>query len=373
MRHLHAQFVTPLAVALAACILTGCGGVPNTSLRENQCGGCNFFYATSVSGSILEENFSAGQQAWTAPVLTLGPANSRGIAAVWQIGQAADLYVSDPENNAIRVYRISHADGSLSPSGLGPYALSGTGEPQQILVANGDLFVASTAGEVFGFKVQADGSLTPLPGSPFASGAGTTHLCASGGTTLTFYLYASNSSDPNGSISAFAVHTDGTVTPVPGSPFATVADGQPEGLFSTGGRVYAALSHAGEVAAFSIASDGSLQPIAGSPYPAEAGASSLTQVGQYLYSENTGNMSGYSIDSSSGALTALTASPFAAANATGEMNWIGNWVLVPESSPGGFLAFLWSSKGNLSPAPGSPFPAGTTPLVAYYLQVEGVI
>lgn len=111
-----------LALLLAALSgLTGCGGVP---FVPSACSGCEFVYATATSGQVLALQaqrtamFGAGS-AHPIP----GPANSTGIAVgidPYGVGPGY-LYVSDPQDDAIRVYTISTLTGELAPASVGPY------------------------------------------------------------------------------------------------------------------------------------------------------------------------------------------------------------------------------------------------------------
>src|SRR5262249_26863944 len=80
------------------------------------------------------------------------------------------------------------------------------------------------ANSVSAFKVNADGSLTLIPGSPFATGGngGSSDVDAGKITTATrehsSFVYAANNFD--GTISAFGIHREsGNLTAVQGSPF----------------------------------------------------------------------------------------------------------------------------------------------------------
>jgi 6-phosphogluconolactonase (cycloisomerase 2 family) len=235
------------------------------------------------------------------------------------------------------------------------------------------LYVASSAGKIFAFTVNSDGSLTSLAGSPFAAGIGLSHRAVANLTNANF-LYTGNSDDPNGSISAFTINSGGSLTPVVGSPFQTVPNGGPEGLnVSEGNVLYVALKNTNAVAGFSINADGSLTAIAGSPFSAGKGTSSLAGCGcgpgGFLFAANNldGTISAYSIDASTGILTQINGSPFAAKTASGDMMFVEGELFLPDASSnaiGGFVPNLTS--GAVSPVADSPFPAGSGPLALAY-------
>ncbi len=97
---------------------------------------------------------------------------------------------------------------------------------------------------------------------------------AADGAAQNNFVYTNNDTIPN-TVTGFAVGEDGTLTEVPGSPFLTGGDGTPD----TGGWVF---------------------------------ASNRIRVSTFLYASNrsTNDVSGFSIDPESGALTPVPGSPF---------------------------------------------------------------
>jgi 6-phosphogluconolactonase len=124
---------------------------------------------------------------------------------------------------------------------------------------------------------------------------------------------------------------------------------------------------------FSInASTGALTPIAGSPFslgatpPGAGGLSPFVSGGTFMYAtdRNAGTVAGFSLDSSSGKLTAVPGSPFPAGTApaqAAQAGFQGKFLYVSNNgdSAGGISAFTIDiSTGALTPIPGSPFPTG---------------
>src|SRR6266566_1097441 len=124
---------------------------------------------------------------------------------------------------------------------------------------------------VSAFSVGLGGTLTIVPGSPFLTGGeGSGLYSASNTATVTIrkkILYVANTGSNN--ISGFSINTTtGALTPVPGSPFATGGFGlygislavTPNGKF-----VYAGNAGSGDISAFRVGSHGELT-IVGSPF-----------------------------------------------------------------------------------------------------------
>lgn len=357
MRRLGAPSLLILGVSLTLA----CGN----SNKIGTCLACpeeQAVYATTNSGEVLTFPFPLGPVLET-PTSTAGPANSTGILVDGGI-----VYVSDPGNNAIRAYLINNQQPALSPASIGPFAVGAT--PGAMTLYGQTLYVTSSAGAIFAFTINADGSLTSLAGSPFQAGMGVSHLAIASLTSSSF-LYAANSDDPNGSISAFTFNSDGSLTPVPGSPFATVPNGGPEGLSVTGANsLYVALKNANAIAGFNINTDGSLSPVTGSPFAAGKGTSSLTGcfcAPALLFAANSidDTISAYSIDR--GVLTQISGSPFAATTSSGDILFVEGELFLPDASSNAVSGFIPDlSTGVVSPAPSSPFPAGSGPLALAY-------
>lgn len=135
--------------------------------------------------------------------------------------------------------------------------------------------------------------------------------------------------------------------------------------------LYVANSQSNNISTFSIASDGTLSLVCVAP-PACATSDGATgphealidPTGQYLLVTNSGlpgSVSVFSIDSSTGALTAVAGSPFYANDSPSGivMPPAGNLVYVSNPGSGMVTGFTFNaSTGALTQVPGSPFPSG---------------
>jgi 6-phosphogluconolactonase len=188
--------------------------------------------------------------------------------------------------------------------------------------------------QIFGFTIDASsGALTPMPNSPFAAVAFPGGLVADPSSR---FLYVSSfvSSDGPGAILAYSINqSTGALTPIPGYQFplfdgglvaVTQVTNDPSGKF-----LYAGIEDPGigpnlAVAVFTINhTDGTLTPVSGSPfaigdvYTYGADAIVIGPSGQFLYIPYTyplgGNVTGvvaaYRIDPATGALTMVPGGP----------------------------------------------------------------
>jgi 6-phosphogluconolactonase len=221
------------------------------------------------------------------------------------------LYVSVGPD--IFAYSINQSNGTFTPIAGSPFSL-GVGHSFQAVVAtpNGQFLYAADIGSIDLFSVDhSTGTLTEV--WSFDSGNDVELAVDPFGK----FLYASDSNAPGG-VEAFSITCSGTLTPVPGSPFAipgqTVANSEPFGIVDTGSFIYVTLAATNQVTAFSVDSDtGALTAVTGSPFASGIHPAVLAVAGNFVYVVNSsnGSISGYSTISSSGALTPISGFPFA--------------------------------------------------------------
>jgi hypothetical protein len=123
--------------------------------------------------------------AWALLLLATGPLMSRATAAKDEARSQPFVYVEsdDPAGNAIFGF-MRHDDGSLTPLPGSPYPAGGLGitptfalgpfDSDQNVIVNPDhtlLFAVNGGSDSIAvFRIGADGALTPVAGSPFPSG-----------------------------------------------------------------------------------------------------------------------------------------------------------------------------------------------------------
>jgi 6-phosphogluconolactonase (cycloisomerase 2 family) len=195
--------------------------------------------------------------------------------------------------------------------------------------------------DVSAYSIGATGTLTPVPGSPFAAGANPVSAAVDPSGK---FLYVANGSElcpacPGANtVSAYTIGATGALTPIAGSPFAAGAGPFSVAVDPTGRFVYVANQFSANVSAYSInGATGALTPISGSPFAAGTNPFSVVvhPTGKFLYVVNivSGNVSAYSINAATGALTPISGSPFgaghesalAAVSPSGLFYWVPNF------------------------------------------------
>ena len=238
--------------------------------------------------------------------------------------------------------------------------------PLSIRAAQSYLYAPSTANGatayVSAFQISAGGTLTAVPGSPFAVGQ---FLTSSAMDPLGRFLYVANGNNRN--IFGFAIDArTGELAPVPGSPFSIGTDAASVAVDPTGRFVYVTGYNFSEISGYSIQPDtGAITPLPGSPFAMAYRPYSLTfePSGRFAYvttvpgSFSTGSVSAYSVDPVTGTLAIIGSavaipingySPATAVDPTGTFLYVSSDVQV-------FAYRIDPLAGLLTPVSGSPF------------------
>jgi 6-phosphogluconolactonase (cycloisomerase 2 family) len=330
----------------------------------------------TIDGFTLDTSANTFQAtpSYTAPTI---PDNNGGVGMV--VAQKQFLYAGFGTVGEIFGWKIS-STGSLTAITGSPFPASlefpgSVGESAMITNPAGTMLFASDQLEskIFVFQIGSGGVLTPAtpPSITIPLGFQPMNLATDG---LGKYLYASNdfSSTHTGSeVAAFVIGSSGTLTPVPGSPFAFpmwLVKGEPTGQFligTSGNTVTKSGVDDNNLYVFSIAQSGAN---AGAISQVDKKATAFSPFSIAVQSNTSGNLlysfsindtatgfnaaEGYTI-SSAGALTADTGSPF-----SGLTN--GSWGQFDQS--GAFLfdygSFL-DINTNTVVTQLSPFDVGT--------------
>jgi 6-phosphogluconolactonase len=276
--------------------------------------------------------------------------------------------------------RLAAAGGSLLAAALGIFGVPAAASASTPSPVVGYTYIdgnTATANTIDGYARHADGSLTALPGSPFAAG-GTglgTGLASQGAIQVTRddrYLLAVDAG--SNQISVLRI-TAGGVPVLAGQPASSDGIKPVSVAVSPSGLVYAANSGTGgsNYTGFRLSSDGTLRPIPGSTYavPDSSGLGDVffNALGDHLIGTRTGTSQ---IDSflvlPGGRLLAAPGSPF-----TGQgLGQLGaefspaspSELFVSNAHNGNLLgtvsAYRDSLLGQLSPIGSSPYADGQT-------------
>jgi 6-phosphogluconolactonase (cycloisomerase 2 family) len=298
------------------------------------------------------------------------------------------LYIASAGDNEVAAFSIDPTSGKLTelnggvpyPAGAGASAIPAFSPDGKYLYVMDSANSGTGNTAISGYSIGADGSLTALPGSPYpAVPAGT--ACPTSGCDPTWivftpdgkYAYVSDSGVDL--ISAFSVNA-GVLTPLATPTFLT--DEHPKDLTidATGTHLYAPVANGstpGAVDWFTINADGTLTggKATGSSVPAGVGPVYLDidPTAPFAYVSSTGgaHVYGYSINATTGALTALASSPFSTgAGSTPQFITIdpsGKFGYTANEGTSNLSQFsVDSSTGALTPIGSGTAPAGLKPI-----------
>jgi len=267
-------------------------------------------------------------------------------------GLSHNAYVSLPRRGSVQLLQINNSTGIITLGAETPQVQGTTPTGLALTPSKKFLYaVNSQANTISVFNVGADGTLT-LTGTPTVAGSGPD--AAAVDPSGKYLLVTNNFSND---ISVFSIDAgSGALTQV-GSPVPANTDPSEILIMPSGQFVYVTNPQVGVVSAFSFSdSDGTLQQITGSPFISGAGALGLALDAsqQFLYVANPsasnlppfastiGNISGFSIDSSTGALSPVLGSPFTSAVAS------SSGPLAITVDPGGRFVYGFNSGTSTS-------------------------
>jgi 6-phosphogluconolactonase len=323
----------------SSCTPTG-GGIGTTGNGQSAAFAFNIVGSGTINGISLSSGTSATLQnisGFTAPTV---PSNDESAEVV--VAQKKFVYAMFPLTQLLYGWSIDSTTGNLTSVSGSPYTISSLGG---VIVTTGGVNLSSLAvnpagtflyiasggfGEIDAYQIGSAGALTQVSGAPFSTGAfGSWNLSFDG---LGKYLYATTGPEGLGQqVAAYSIQSTGALAVVPGSPFAFnmwQLQGDPSGKYMIGisGRSSAlnGLPDDRSLHVFSIqqsgANAGALSTASGSPFttqyaPVNLAVQPNTTNGNFVYSFSVNSLGfnaieGYQLDTTSGALTVLSTSPF---------------------------------------------------------------
>jgi 6-phosphogluconolactonase (cycloisomerase 2 family) len=372
--------VVPLTFSPASLLFTGqvgVGGVPQNATLTNNTGSAIAITNVAVSGDFTQTNNCAGSVGASSSCtfsVTFAPlikGTLDGAVTVTTSGSATPQVLSLSGTTttvaaAVARYAYSLEFGSVTPGLLVGYSINPATAALRalqtvqlpstnygVVVHPSNKFVyVPDAAQILAYNIGVNGLLQAMSGSPFNLPGGSTlkftpngqfgytNMGAEYSVNLTTgaltqlgtatlgnlpfdvaiapsvkFLYIPNFKD--GTISGFSINqTTGALTAITGSPFAAGDTGpaavvvSPNGQFLFVGNF--STNNAGSTSVFTInATTGALTAVTGSPFPGSGPANYITTdpTGKFLYIASTG-VDAYSINSTTGALTAISGSPY---------------------------------------------------------------
>ena len=357
---------------LAIVLLSGCGmGSKNPP-------------ATTTAGFVFVSNSGSG----SVSAMAMDSSGSLSLVAgsPFPAGAGAEflafdsvhhfLFVSNQNANTVSAFSVNTGTGQLTAAPGSPFA---TGvRPVGIAAdpAGRFVFVANQAADSISvFSIGANGSLSPVAGSPFTAGNPYGMAINAAGTVLFANNFPDSQTSDLNTVSAFQIGANGALVPVAGSPFPTSSTAgfasaiglaaDPAGKF-----LFVGDHMAQAIVPFNIAATGALTPV--SALPAAAPACSVSchnnplriavhPNDQFVYATNVqaGTVSAFKI--TNGALSAIADVPAGQHPFGVALDPTGQFLFAVNKVDNTISAYSVSSlTGMLSPLNGSPFSGSLT-------------
>lgn len=303
-----------------------------------------------------------------------GGGNTSGFNPCGATGQQPNqvLYAVDPLNHAQILPFAIDSSGNLSLM-CDKTAISGDANVGELaLLQNKYLYLFdATSSKIYGFSIAHgnSGALTAIPGQPFSVSDTFQQYHHILTDPLGRFVYLTNYEGDQTDV--FVVNSaTGALTPASSSPFIVNA---PYFMASTptASYIYAPDSQSGIINILAVDASGQLTRTLSSPFfiPSPNDFAFLDIVhpnGKFLFTANYDSVSSYTINSTTGGLTFAPGSPSDTLNSQNVtpsevvLDSTGNFLYAPDSASAGILAYTVNqSTGALSLVRGSPFAAGS--------------
>ena len=215
------------------------------------------------------------------------------------------LYVGNAGSHDISVFSIG-SGGALSPVSGSPFPIGFSAMNMMVSSSGNVLYViGSQPGIIVVYSVNAG---VPTPVSVVPTGASPLASSFAMATDAGKHLYVSNG-PPDNTISEFTIGANGSLTAINGSPIGGTLN-NPFSLFvnSSGKYLYAGNQGSGNLTAYSIGSDGTLTLLTNSPFATATQPTSIAgdPNGKYvLVGTQSGSLQVFGLDGNTGTLTSF--------------------------------------------------------------------
>jgi 6-phosphogluconolactonase len=273
------------------------------------------------------------------------------------------VYVVNKTDSTVSAFLIDRSSGALTPVTGSPFA-SGSG-PTSVAIDPTSSFVYVTNGAANTLSEYAitagSGALTAVTGSPFPTGASPSAIAAPLDENVVF---VANQSD--GTVSVFSPLGDAGLTPNLVPPLAT-GSGPSSLAIDASDHLYVANSTSDTLSAFGQIFTNQPNTATGSYATGSTPISvAIGPLDNFVYVANQGsnNVSAYTLEGTTGALTPLAGSPFAAGNQPSAVaiDPTGAFAFVANAGAGTVSVYAIDAiTGALTPISGSPFTTGSQP------------
>ena len=289
----------------------------------------DFLYTTDFSGNdvtLLDINASSGNLSVPVSISIVNPTNptnifatDKGPVSLVMSPTGPFLFTANQTGGTVTAYTVDPGTGSLGIIAGSPFPIAPASHPSAVAISpKGDfIYVANGAeGTIAVFNIGAKGALAQS-GLPTSVGTGATPTSIAVDHSGRF-LYVT---DPaHNAVVGFTIQSGGVLSPINGSPFLAGAAPVGLGIDPQGALLYVANNGSNNVSAYAIdASSGALGAVSGSPFPTGGVGPSAVAVDPetsfvYVTEQGSHDIAAFNI-ASNGALQPVKGSPFGVATA----------------------------------------------------------
>ncbi|MGE5322032.1 MAG: lactonase family protein [Actinomycetota bacterium] len=363
--------LTSLLIALA-----GCNGMMGNPLMAPAQTTAFAFVSNSGAGTVsaFAVSSSGGFSAVSGSPFPAGSgAEFMAFDAVHKL-----LFVSNQSANSVSEFSVDTAAGTLTAVTGSPVATGA--RPTAVAVDPGGrfLFVAQqAANSIAAFSIGLGGALAPVAGSPFPATSPFGLAVNPAGSTLFAGDFPDSSVSDLNTVSAFSIGANGTLTPVSGSPFADASSSTGFAsavgiLVDPSGKFLFAADHMAEsVVPFNInTTSGALSPVSALPAPASSCGTSchhnplrlaVDPADKFIYWTNVQNGTVSAFNINNGNLMPVAETPTGAHPFGLALDPTGQFLYVVNKADNTIAGFSVNpASGTLAALPGFPVAEGSS-------------
>jgi 6-phosphogluconolactonase len=355
-------------IGLAILLLANGCGMTNSSMPQ---GTTTSFAFVTNSGSGTVSAFALSSTGMLSPVS--GGLFTAGAGAEFLAFDSVHkvLFVSNQNDGTVSAFTVNTSTGMLTAVSGSPFATGARPTAIAVDPMGRFVFVANQAADsISAFIIDANGALSPAPGSPFTASNPFGLAVNPAGTVLFASNFPDSQTSDLNTVSSFQIGANGELAPVAGSPFATASSvgfassiglaADPSGKF-----LFVGDHMAQAIVPFNISSTGALTPVSALPAAAPGCTVSchnnplrltVHPNNQFVYATNVqaGTLSAFKL--TNGVLSSIAEVPTGQHPFGVAIDPTGGFLLVANKVDNTVSAFSINlSTGVASPISGSPF------------------
>lgn len=217
-----ARWSSWVAAACLAFGLAGCGGSIANTTPPPVIQSANFAFVSNINSNTVSAFHVDPISGKLFPAIGSPFPTDTGPEFLAASAGGKFLFVGNSRSRTISAFQIDAVSGALVPVLGSPFVTGNRPEGVTVDPMGRFLFVGNQASSSISvFSISSNGALTPVPGSPFPANSPFQLVTNPSGTILFVNNFPDSTVSDLNTVSAFQISSNGTLIPVPGSPFPT--------------------------------------------------------------------------------------------------------------------------------------------------------